>query len=70
VRNEGRGELFDRLTDPGEKRPLAGDSTARFVDLEAQLRRFHTLLVRVAGAGRERQLTADEIEKLRSLGYL
>jgi arylsulfatase len=70
VRNEGRGEMFDRLADPGEKRPLAGDSTARFVDLEGQLRRFHAQLVRVAGAGRERQLTADEIEKLRSLGYL
>lgn len=70
VLDEGRGERFDRLADPGERNPLAAASAARFVDLEAQLRRFRSLLVRVAGAGRERQLTADEVEKLRALGYL
>jgi hypothetical protein len=63
----GRRQLFDLSRDPGERVDRLGAEPAVAADLGARLERF----MRVQGeAAPSRRLTPEEIEKLRSLGYV
>jgi arylsulfatase A-like enzyme len=63
----GRRELFDLGRDPGERVDRSAREPAVTADLRARLERFMQIRGEVAPPSR---LTPEEIEKLRSLGYL
>jgi len=66
-RLSGRRELFDLARDPGERTDLAAAQPAITAELAARLERFMQIRGEAAPPAR---LTPEEIEKLRSLGYL
>ncbi len=69
-RNEGRRELYDLAADPSEKRPLeAGPEHALYHDLLTHFREMKDDASRWQQAG-PAQLTPEQEERLRSLGYL
>ncbi len=65
-----RPELYDLAADPAEKRDLYGQRSAEAAALREQLsdleRRYATTATSVAGA----PLSAETVEKLKSLGYV
>jgi arylsulfatase A-like enzyme len=63
----GRRELFDLSRDPGEGVDRAASEPAVTADLRARLERFMQIRGEAAPPSRP---TPEEIEKLRSLGYL
>jgi len=63
----GRRELFDLTADPGERVDRAAAEPAVTGELGARLERFMQIRGEAAPPSR---LTPEEIEKLRSLGYL
>ena len=63
----GQRELFDLARDPGERVDRATSEPAVTADLKARLDRFMQIRGEAASPSR---LTPEEIEKLRSLGYL
>jgi arylsulfatase A-like enzyme len=66
-RLSGRRMLFDLGRDPGERDDRAAAEPAVVADLKARLDRF----MQIRGeAGPPARLTPEEVEKLRSLGYL
>lgn len=63
----GRRALFDLVRDPLERVDRAASEPAVTADLEARLERFMQIRGEAAPPAR---LTPEEVEKLRSLGYL
>jgi arylsulfatase A-like enzyme len=63
----GQRELFDLARDPGERVDRTTSEPAVAADLKARLERFMQIRGEAAPPSR---LTPEEIEKLRSLGYL
>jgi arylsulfatase A-like enzyme len=63
-----RFELYELASDPGEQRDLADSEPERAAELVATLREW---MARVApeSAGTERELSPEERERLRALGY-
>jgi arylsulfatase A-like enzyme len=61
--------LYELATDPGEARSLAGSGLAAEASLATLLDRWLAELRPAPGAS-PRELTAEELERLRSLGYL
>jgi arylsulfatase len=63
----GQRELFDLAHDPGERLDRTASEPAMAAELKAHLERFMQIRGEAAPPAR---LTPEEIEKLRSLGYL
>jgi arylsulfatase A-like enzyme len=67
-RSSGRAFLYDLETDPGEQRDLAGSHALRVL---AYRNRINELTRELAAApAPQRELSEDEKERLRALGYL
>jgi arylsulfatase A-like enzyme len=67
-RHTGQVELFNLSHDPGEQEDLAAAFPERVAPLRAALDRF--LAAAVAGETSGAELSAEEVELLRSLGYV
>jgi len=67
-----RLEFYDLVADPGERRNLAADGCrGRCAELRAELRRLRTALRPPPSDGGEKgELTGEDVEELKSLGYL
>ena len=73
-----RQELYDLEADPGERRDLAGDESELAGDLRRRTRRlqhrnkllFNEFQEGLATSGETVDLTPEEIENLKALGYL
>ncbi len=66
-RATGRSELFDLQADPAERTNLAASHPAQAEALERELQRFQAA---PTTAPDSRELSPEEIEELRALGYL
>lgn len=69
---DGRQELYDLAADPGETQPLDGPCDGACAELTARLEEFRERMLasRAAGDADTAELSEEEIEALRSLGYL
>lgn len=65
-----RWSLFDRRSDPEELAPLASSSDPALERLVRRVRRFETARRALTAGGERLVPDAEEIERLRSLGYL
>jgi len=73
ARNDGVRELFDLTRDPGERMPLGPDHGARLAELDDEIGTFLETMQRDArrfSRSAPIDLTPEEEERLRSLGYL
>lgn len=77
LRPDGSRRLFDLTTDPGERQDLAASAGPRLAELEhllaARRQADSELAVRFGAAGGtapERRFSADDLRRLRALGYL
>ncbi len=68
--SRGRTRLFDLASDPGEKSDLSGTDPQRAEALEAALEGFSKTMKVYATPAFEETLTPEEVERLRSLGYV
>ena len=69
--SDGRHELFDLASDPGESNDLGQDRTQLATDLQESLDGFVGSLQRCERAGPvPGELTPEQIERLKALGYL
>ncbi len=65
-----RFELYDLHDDPGEQRNLAGASRGEVERLAAELARLRSRLAEAAPDARRIDLSDEEVESLRALGYV
>ena len=65
-----RPELYDLSADPNASRNLAQSSKATLETMAAQLTAFDNRFAKEAGKGADTGLTASEMQKLASLGYV
>jgi arylsulfatase A-like enzyme len=62
--------LFDLASDPGETRNLVGERPLLYAGLTLRLRRHRAAAAALAFTAEEAQLSDEDLEELRSLGYL
>ncbi|MFQ5458668.1 MAG: sulfatase [Myxococcota bacterium] len=70
---ERRPELFDLANDPEELHPLGGGYLEKALDLSHKIKAHQVEMIAIAaGFGKEgpAELTPDQIERLRALGYV
>jgi arylsulfatase A-like enzyme len=73
ARNEGMRELYDVARDPGERTPLGPEHAAEIVELDEEIGAVLETMKRDArrfSRSAPIELTPEEEERLRSLGYL
>ncbi len=68
--SRGQTRLFDLASDPGEKSDLSGAHPERVAALDAALKGFGKAMKIYATPAFEETLTPEEIERLRTLGYV